>query len=74
MTQFSNTEQWGALPPGSKVVGHRRPARADLRNISGLFRFATEMRKGKRFVPRGVYRFKTFEEAEEWQLKMMTRF
>jgi hypothetical protein len=28
-------------------------------------------RKDRLFVPRGVYRFKTFEEANEWREKMM---
>ncbi len=34
-----------------------------------------EMQKAGFFprIPRGVYRFKTFEEADEWMMKAMTR-
>ena len=67
------TEQWDDLPPGAKVVGKRRPGKADLLKARPFFEFAASIRRPKHFVPRGVYRFKTFEEADAWHLKMITR-
>lgn len=32
-----------------------------------------QQESGIRFVPKGVYRFKTHEEADEWLLTMMAR-
>lgn len=46
---------------------------ADLVNVRPLFDLAKAVRSKDRFVPKGVYRFKTFEEADEWMLKMTTR-
>lgn len=48
---------------------------------SGLDPVANSRERAKRwseamktpFVPRGVYRFKTHEEADEWMWKMITR-
>ena len=67
------TEQWDDLPPGAKVVGRRRPGTVDLVKARPFFEFAASIRRPKHFVPRGVYRFKTFEEADAWHLKMITR-
>jgi len=30
-----------------------------------------ELRQGKGICPKGVYRFKTFEEADEWMNRML---
>ncbi len=66
-------EQWDDLPPGAKVVGRRRPGRGDLHKAAGLFELGSTLRASKIFVPRGVYRFDTFQEADAWLLKMLTR-
>lgn len=55
-----------------KVVGRRRPA-SGAAAAEGLLRLVHELREGQPFIPRGVYRFKSFEEAQEWSMKMMAR-
>lgn len=38
-----------------------------------LLRLAVDLRGDKPFLPRGVHRFRSFEESEEWTLRMLTR-
>ena len=57
---------------GMKVVGRRRLARG-LVATGPLLRLAVDLRGDKPFVPRGVHRFRSFEESEEWTLRMLTR-
>lgn len=56
-----------------KIVGKRKdPKVTPLSPEWGKFmELAQTFRADKVFVPRGVYKFKTFEEANEWSLKMM---
>jgi hypothetical protein len=60
--------------PG-KTVGRRRPPRDSFAAGMGLQKSAVAffkvMKRG--ICPRGVFRFRTFEEADEWMLKMMAR-
>lgn len=57
-----------------KVLGRRRAPRPTRENIDALQRLALDLRgPGRLFVPKGVYRFKTHEEADEWLMKMLTR-
>jgi hypothetical protein len=59
--------------PGQiKVAGRRKPATGP-EAAAGLLRLVIELRAGRPFLPRGVHRFKSFEEAQEWSLKMMAR-
>ena len=56
-----------------KIVG-RRKSHVDFLstdNWDGFVELARAFRKDKIFVPRGVYRFKSFEEAYQWREKMM---
>jgi hypothetical protein len=39
--------------------------------LNRFFQLIIEFRKDKTFMPRGVFRFSTFEEAEKWQNKML---
>ena len=39
----------------------------------GFFRLVLSLRGNKPFIPRGVYRFKTFQESEAWMIQMMAR-
>lgn len=60
--------------PIGKWVGRRKlpqplDARLSTRQQSEAWRAAF----GGVRLPKGVYRFKTHEEANEWELKMMTR-
>ena len=59
-----------ALP--TKVVGRRRWGKG-LAAAAPLLRLALGLRGGKPFLPRGLYRFRSFEESDEWILRMLTR-
>lgn len=56
-----------------KIVGRRTKRKTGLEAVDALQRLMIELRSDKPFIPKGVYRFKTFEEAQLWSLKMMTR-
>jgi hypothetical protein len=57
-----------------KVVGRRAGKTAPtLENANTLLKTMQQLRGGKGICPRGVYRFKTFEEADEWMMKMLTQ-
>jgi hypothetical protein len=56
-----------------KTVGRRQVAAATLEDANRLHRTAWAMRGTKTLVPRGLYRFKTFEEADQWMIRMMAR-
>jgi hypothetical protein len=56
----------------TKVVG-RRQWGTGLAATASLLRLAVRLRGDKPFVPRGVYRFRSFEESDEWILRMLTR-
>ncbi len=58
----------------SRVVGRRRPAAT----LSAVVDTRAEARAWRAafptpFVPRGVYRFRSHEEADEWLWRMITR-
>jgi hypothetical protein len=55
-----------------KVLGRRATGRG-LVATAPLLRLVVDLRGGKPFLPRGVHRFRTFEESEEWTLRMLTR-
>jgi hypothetical protein len=59
--------------PSMKIVGRKGKAKVDVNTIDALQRLANELRSGRPFMPKGVWRFKTFEEADAWKLKMLTR-
>lgn len=56
-----------------KVVGRRDRVQGGIVRADSMQRLATELRKGKPFMPKGVFRFKSFEEADAWKLAMLTR-
>ena len=62
----------GEAEEGMRVVGRRTTGRG-LVATAPLLRLAVELRGGKPFLPRGVHRFRSFEESEEWTLTMLTR-
>ena len=55
-----------------KVVGKRR-WRTGLVATAPLLRLNLQLRGDKPFLPRGVHRFRSFEESEEWIQRMLTR-
>lgn len=56
-----------------KIVGRRTKMKTGLEAVDALQRLMISLRGDKPFIPRGVHKFKTFEEAQAWSLKMMTR-
>jgi hypothetical protein len=56
-----------------KVIGRRRPGKGGIVFAAGLLKMAVILRGDKPFIPKGVYRFLSFEESETWSLRMMTR-
>jgi hypothetical protein len=59
-------------PEKVKIAGRRKPATGP-EATAGLLRLVIELRAGRPFIPRGVHRFRSFGEAQEWSLKMMAR-
>jgi hypothetical protein len=57
------------------IVHGRRSGQFDPspENANVLLNTMRQLRGGKGICPRGVYRFKTFEEAHEWMIKMIAR-
>ncbi len=56
----------------TKVVGQRVASKGGLEQADGFLRLVIALRGKRRFIPRGVYRFRSFEEAAEWSIKMMS--
>jgi hypothetical protein len=57
-----------------KVLGHRREPQPSRDNMEAIQKLAVDLRGPRRlFVPKGVYRFKSHEEADAWLMKMLTR-
>ena len=53
-----------------KTVGRRR---TDGHDPAALQRLLAAVRRTGALVPRGVYRFSSFEEADAWMTRMMAR-
>jgi hypothetical protein len=64
--------EYNDLELPTKIVGRRRWGQG-LAATAPLLRLSLQLRGDKPFLPRGVYRFGSFEESEEWTLKMLTR-
>ena len=56
-----------------KTVGRRAERLVTLDEARQLLRTAAELRPVDRLVPRGVYRFESFEEADRWLRETMAR-
>lgn len=59
--------------PAMRVVGKRRADGSTLDDQGRLARTAAFLRGAAGMVPRGLYRFRTFEEADAWMIRMMAR-
>jgi hypothetical protein len=71
MSRPSHPPTPGVDFPAGKVVGHRRFGPTTIEDADRLLRTAWALRGTDKLVPRGVYRFKTFEEAHTWMTQMM---
>ena len=58
--------------PSMKIVGQRR-SRGAWPDADRLMRTVITLRGSKPFMPKGVYRFRSFEEAQQWAVRMMAR-
>jgi hypothetical protein len=56
-----------------KILGRRRPSRGGLEAAAPLLDLVIRLRGSRPFIPKGVHRFKTFEESEAWSIRMMAR-
>ena len=57
----------------TKTVGRRKQSSGGLMVTDNLLKLVIALRGNKPFYPRGVYKFKSFEEKEAWALKMKAR-
>ena len=57
--------------PLMKVVGHRKPLKVDVISFNDMQKTVNTLRAGRGLAPKGVYRFKTFAEADAWLIRMM---
>ena len=56
-----------------KVLGRRVPSRGGIEAAADFLDLVIQLRRGKPFIPKGLHKFRTFEEAEAWSMEMMTR-
>jgi len=58
---------------GMKVVGARHTDASPMADQAALAKTAALLRGTADLVPRGVYRFSSFEEADAWMTRMLLR-
>ena len=56
-----------------KIVGRRQGMKGSVESCDGFQKMVLSMRGGKPFIPKGVHRFKSFEESDRWLIRMLTR-
>ncbi len=56
-----------------KVVGRKRKKTYTREEIDGFLELVIALRGKKPFIPKGVHRFTSFRESNEWSIKMMAR-
>lgn len=61
------------MPDPQKTIGRRRRGVRGVEDARGFLELVVRLRAGRPFIPKGLYRFKTFDESAKWSLKMMTR-
>jgi hypothetical protein len=62
------------LKPEMKILSRKRSGiKKGLEAANGFLKLVLSLRGIKKFFPKGIYRFKTFQEADAWSLKMMQR-
>src|SRR5437667_8953636 len=59
--------------PLVKLVGRRKPAKVDAVSFDSMQKALNAMRRGRGLVPKGVYRFKSFDEADAWLIRTMAK-
>lgn len=57
-----------------KIIGNRSgKIKATWQEANQWLNTIKDLRQGKGICPRGVYRFKTFEEADEWMTQILIK-
>jgi hypothetical protein len=56
-----------------KAVGRRGKPKEGIVAIDSMQKMAQVLRQGCPFIPKGVWRFKSFKEADKWTMEMLTR-
>jgi hypothetical protein len=56
-----------------KIVGKRKKGNGDLTTAAPFLELARALRGSKPFIPKGVHRFSSFEESQQWSIRMMAR-
>jgi hypothetical protein len=54
-----------------KVIG-RTGVQKGLVAANNLFKLVIGLRGTRPFIPKGIHRFESFEEAQQWSLQMMS--
>ena len=55
-----------------KTIGRgRKPKKGFTEELNQFFQLIVAFRKDNIFIPKGVFRFRSFEEAEKWRYRMM---
>jgi len=49
-----------------KTVGKRKPSRGLIQEAAGFLKMVVRIFSGNSFIPKGVYRLKSHEEAQSW--------
>lgn len=55
-----------------KIIGQRQRA-CGFKQAASFLDTVIALRGNRPFIPKGYYRFKTFEEAQDWSIRMMAR-
>ena len=59
--------------PGIKIVGRRiKEPTVNWEQINGFLKLVVELNQKNKFIPKGVYRFKSHEENDKWIMKVLT--
>jgi hypothetical protein len=57
-----------------KVIGKRVATQfsVDWEQVNGFLKLVVELNKKNKFIPKGVYKFKSHEESDKWIMKVLT--
>jgi hypothetical protein len=56
-----------------KTLGRRTRLRSGLSVAAPLLDLVIRLRRARPFIPKGVHRFRSFEESAAWSIRMMAR-
>jgi hypothetical protein len=57
-----------------KIIGRKTPEtprKGFTPELNGFLKLCACFRESKRYIPKGVYRFTSFEEANAWNMRML---